>query len=259
MIAASWLVLAGGGLTSGILAGFLGIGGGIILVPLLVTLGYTPLQAVATSSLAIVVTSISGSAYNWRMGYFDLKRVIYLGIPAIATAPLGVYIGNLIPSYILLAVFGVLLLINIYLVELRKQLSQRGSNSSEKQYNPIVSRIGTGSIAGILAGLLGIGGGVILVPLQMLLLKEPIKIAIQTSLGAIVATAISACTVHAANGNILLLQGLLLGSGGLFGAQLSTRCLPKLPDSTVRKIFRLFLAILSVYMFWQAWQMWQLS
>lgn len=67
----NWLILATGGLFSGILAGLLGIGGGTVLVPLLVTLGYAPIQAVATSSLAILVTSISGSIQNWRMGYFN--------------------------------------------------------------------------------------------------------------------------------------------------------------------------------------------
>lgn len=258
MTAFMWSILATGGLISGILAGFLGIGGGVILVPMLVSLGYTPLQAVATSSLAIVVTSVSGSLNNWKMGYFDYKRVLYLGLPAIATAPIGVYIGNLIPAYLLLIAFGVLLLVNIYLVELRKKLSQ-SPQASKIKFNPVLSRIATGGIAGILAGLLGIGGGVILVPLQMLLLQEPIKLAIQTSLGAIVATAVSACVVQAYEGNILLFQGLLLGSGGLLGAQLSTRILPKLADSTVRKIFRLFLATLAIYMFWQAWQIWQTS
>ncbi len=78
MLAQMWLILSGGGLFSGILAGLLGIGGGTILVPLLVAIGYVPVKAVATSSLAILITSISGSVQNWRMGYFDWKRVIFL-------------------------------------------------------------------------------------------------------------------------------------------------------------------------------------
>lgn len=123
MIAGSWIALASGGLVSGILAGFLGIGGGTILVPLLITLGYAPVQAVATSSLAILITSVSGSVQNWRMGYFEWKRVILLGIPALATAQIGVYLANHILTYILLLAFGILLLTNIYLVELRKRLT----------------------------------------------------------------------------------------------------------------------------------------
>jgi len=256
MIAGSWIALASGGLVSGILAGFLGIGGGTILVPLLITLGYAPVQAVATSSLAILITSVSGSVQNWRMGYFDWKRVILLGIPALVTAQIGVYLANHILPYILLLAFGILLLTNIYLVELRKRLTVLEAPITTK-FNPVISRIGTGGAAGILAGLFGVGGGVIMVPLQMLLLGEPIKVAIQTSLGVIIATAVSACIGHAATGNVLFVSGILLGSGGLLGAQMSTRVLPKLPDQVVSLFFRIFLGILSIYIFWQAWRSYQ--
>ncbi|MFQ3583884.1 MAG: sulfite exporter TauE/SafE family protein, partial [Cyanobacteriota bacterium] len=111
------LALGVGGLLAGILAGFLGIGGGTILVPLQVSLGIPPIQAVATSNLSIVMTSIAGSVQNWRMGLLDLKRVILLGIPALITAQVGAMIASRIPSYLLLAAFGVLLLVNTYLVE----------------------------------------------------------------------------------------------------------------------------------------------
>lgn len=256
MLTGSLLILASGGLVSGILAGLLGIGGATILVPLLVTLGYSPVQAVATSSLAIVVISASGSVQNWRMGYFDFKRVIYLGVPALATAQIGVYLSSRVPPHILLLSFGMFLLTNIYLVELRKRLSEK-DGSKKQQFNPLLSRLATGSAGGILAGLLGGGGGAIMVPLQMLLLGESIKVAIQTSLGVIMSTNVFASVVHASEGNILFLQGILLGCGGILGALMSTRALPKLPDSVVSLVFRIFLAILSVYMFWQAWNSYQ--
>lgn len=67
------IILAGGGLVAGILAGFLGIGGGTVLVPLLVALGYTPIQAVATSSLSIVITAISGSFQKLAHGISEFK------------------------------------------------------------------------------------------------------------------------------------------------------------------------------------------
>ena len=253
MIDFSWLILVSGGLISGVIAGLLGIGGGIITIPLLVTLGYTPVQAIATSSLAIVITSISGSLQNWWMGYFDFKRVIYLGIPAFLTTGIGVYFANKIPSYIILFTFGIILLANIYLIELRKQLAFKEMENTATVFNPLVSKIGTGGAAGILAGLFGLGGGTIMVPLQMLLLKEEIKVAIQTSLGVIVITALAACTGHALEGNILFVQGIVLGCGGLLGVQISTRTLPKLPDSTVNLVLRIFLGILSIYIFWEAW------
>lgn len=269
MTPTSLLIFAVAGLVSGILAGFLGIGGGTVLVPLLVALKYTPVQAVGTSSLAILITAISGSVQNWRMGLFSFKRVLAIGFPAVVTAQLGAYLASNIRPYYLLGAFGLLLLLNVYLVELRKQLTAK--KKAEEEYlveTPIarvsepqnsglkanISRIATGGTAGILAGLFGVGGGVIMVPLQILLLGETIKVAIQTSLGVIVITAISASAGHALRGNVLLLEALLLGCGGLVGAQISTRFLPKLPDEVVSLAFRTLLGVLSIYIFWQAWQ-----
>lgn len=256
MVLESWLILAGGGLISGIMAGFLGIGGGVVLVPLLVTLGCTPVQAVATSSLGILINSIFGSYQNWKMGYLHFKPIMYLGLPAVATAQIGVYLASRIPPYLLLLLFGILLIFNIYLVQLRNHLAKQKKTTAQP-FNPLLARIITGGAAGILAGLFGVGGGVIMVPLQMLLLGEKIKVAIQTSLAVIVLTAVAACAGHALAGNVLFLQGILLGSGGLIGVQISTRTLPKLPDGLVSVIFRSFLAVLSVYFFWQAWQSFQ--
>jgi hypothetical protein len=319
LIISTWLILVGSGIISGTMAGLLGIGGGVVLVPFLVTLGYLPIQAVATSSLAIVITSISGSIQNWRMGYFDPNRVLQLAIPALMTAQLGVYLSTLIPPYLLLCLFSALLLINIYLVQLKKRLASHQLYSHQPfaqkviskwiplsllqlrfnllllfniytkqpkysmtswhrfnqtsrplfrarsqhhsirmpKINQILARFATGSAGGILAGLFGVGGGVIMVPLQMLLLRENIKVAIQTSLGVILATAISASVGHAAKGNVLVIEGILLGIGGLLGAQISTRALPKLSDSFVSSTFRVFLGVLAVYMLWQAWNSYQ--
>lgn len=245
--------LSFGGLLAGILAGFLGIGGGTILVPLMVGLGYTPIQAIATSSLAIVITSISGSIQNWRMGYFDTQRVFYLGLPAMFTAQVGVYLASRFVAYLLLSAFGLLLLLNIYLVDLKNHLI-RVNQPQSIAINPAIARFCTGGTAGLLAGLFGVGGGVIMVPMQILLLGEPIKIAIQTSLGAIVFTAVAACFGHALSNNVLFIEGILLGVGGLLGTQFSTRLLPKLPESMISIIFRSMLGLLAIYIFWQAWQ-----
>lgn len=261
------LLLTGAGLFAGILAGFLGIGGGTVLVPLLVALGYTPVQSVATSSLSIVITAISGSIQNWRMGYFSFKRVLWIGFPAIVTAQIGAVLASHIRPYYLLGAFGLLLLLNIYLVELRKRLTANKQSEEDLTttasapesaarglFNPTIAKLTTGGLAGILAGFFGVGGGVIMVPLQILLLGETIKTAIQTSLGVIVITAVSACVGHALRNNVLWIIGLILGGGGLIGAQISTRFLPKLPDQVVSLAFRWFLAIISIYIFWQAWQ-----
>jgi hypothetical protein len=246
------------GLFAGILAGLLGIGGGTVLVPILIALGYSPIQAVATSSLAIIITSLSGSIQNWRMGYLDFKRVILLGMPAVITAQIGVLVASNLPQSFLLIAFAILLGLNIYLVGVRKRLARQSTETdgkgAERTLNPVFARVLTGGVAGFLAGLLGIGGGVIMVPLQMLLLGETIKRSIQTSLGVIVLTAIAATFGHALQGNVVWLGGIMLGFGGLLGAQASTRALPKLPDRVVSLLFRTLLAVLIVYTLWQAWQ-----
>ncbi len=288
MTVSELLILGVSGLFAGILAGFLGIGGGTVLVPLLVALKYAPVQAVATSGLSIVITALSGSIQNWRMGYLSLSQVAGIGFPAVITAQIGAYLAGIFPPYLLLVSFGLLLWLNIYLLEVRKHLTAKKveetqgenaqspigdtsaefilseaeglskshelPNNSNTLFNPTFAKIATGSAAGLLAGLFGVGGGVIMVPLQILLLGETIKKAIQTSLGVIVITAISATAAHAARGNVLWVVGLILGGGGLLGAQISTRFLPKLPDRTISLAFRSLLAILSIYVFWQAWQ-----
>ncbi|MEG4106310.1 sulfite exporter TauE/SafE family protein [Microcoleus sp. S13_C5] len=276
------LMLGAAGIFAGILAGFLGIGGGTVLVPLLVALNYAPVKAVATSGLSIVITAISGSIQNWRMGYLSLSQVAGIGFPAVITAQIGAYLAGKFPPYLLLLSFGLLLWLNIYLIEVRKHLTakkkaeleqgelggqagqgenaqlpitnQELPNNSNILFHPTFAKIATGSAAGLLAGLFGVGGGVIMVPLQILLLGESIKTAIQTSLGVIVITAISATAGHAARGNVLWVVGLILGGGGLLGAQVSTRFLPRLPDRIVSLAFRSLLAVLSIYVFWQAWQ-----
>ncbi|MEO1131629.1 MAG: sulfite exporter TauE/SafE family protein [Cyanobacteria bacterium J06639_1] len=249
-------ILAVGGIVAGISAGVLGIGGGVLLVPLLVTAGASPTEAVGTSTLAIVLTATSGSIQNWRAGNLDWRKVLILGIPALITAQLGALLAEAVPSFVLLAGFGCLLLVNIALMGLRQNLVKLDAPPmrSPSIFETLTPRLSTGGAAGLLAGLFGVGGGVIMVPLQMLWLQEPIKRAIQTSLGVIVLTAISACLAHARQDNVLWIAGLILGTGGLVGAQLGARFLPKLPDANVKIIFRTVLIVLSIYTFWRAWR-----
>jgi uncharacterized protein len=241
------IVLVLGGLVSGMLAGILGIGGGSVLVPLMVYLGFTPIQAIGTSSLAILLTSLSGSIQNWRMGYIDWNKIGALGLPALVTAQLGAFLARYIPAHLLLFGFGTLMLTNIYLVGLKQRLIDVESSAPAPKWRKLWSNTLTGGLAGLVAGLVGVGGGAIMVPLQMLLLGETIKVAIQTSLGVVVLTAVSATIGHSINGHVLFNAGIILGIGGLLGAQFGTRYLPKLPDRVVSILFRLILLLIAIY------------
>lgn len=252
------------GLLAGVLAGFLGIGGGTVMVPVMVALGLSGVHAVGTSTLAILVIALAGSVQNWRMGYLNLDNVLLLGLPAVVTSFVGTALANYFPEYILLAAFGLFLLFNIYLIGVKKRVVSRAKQQESRAasegnvdaagaMNPMMARGIIGGTAGFLAGLFGVGGGVVMVPMQILLLKEDIKTAIQTSLGAIVITGLSACIWHSLDNNVQYLTGIILGVGGLVGVQISTRFLPKLPDRIVTFMFRLLLALLSMYFFYEAW------
>ena len=259
-------ILALVGIAAGVLGGILGIGGGTIMVPVMVALGLSGVEAVGTSTLAILVISLVGSLQNWRMGFLNFKNLLLLGLPVVVTAFLGTRLATAFPEYVLLAVFGLFLLLNIYLVNLKKQIVARAKHREAlakedlgkplapvKDIDPVLARTAIGGVAGFLAGLFGVGGGVVMVPLQILLLKEDIKTAIQTSLGAIVITGLSAFTWHSLAGNVQTLTGMLLGLGGVVGVQIGTRALLRLPDRIVTFLFCLLLALLSVYFFYKAW------
>ncbi len=245
-----------GGLIAGGLSGILGIGGGSVLVPLMVSLGFTPIHAISTSSLAILLSSLSGSIQNWRMGYLKWAQISWLGVPALVTAQLGAAAARYIPAHWLLFSFAALMLMNIYLVTLQQRLADTPgrdllttSDSHSTKWHKIRSLALVGGLAGLVAGLVGVGGGAIMVPLQMMLLREKIKVAIQTSLGVVFLAAVSATVGHSINGHVLFRQGLVLGIGGFVGAQLGTRYLPRLPDLLVCHLFRLTLGLISLYSF----------
>jgi uncharacterized membrane protein YfcA len=95
-------------------------------------LNYAPVQAVATSGLSIVITAISGSIQNWRMGYLSLSQVAGIGFPAVITAQIGAYLAGIFPPYLLLLCFGLLLWLNIYLIEVRNSLRAKQKAEAEQ-------------------------------------------------------------------------------------------------------------------------------
>jgi uncharacterized protein len=253
-----WMLLLVLGAFTGTLSGLLGIGGGLLMVPALTVFGVPLVQATATSLVGVFLSSVSGSVRNLRMRELNWQVSLVLAAFGIFTAQGGAWLGDRIPDHWLSFAFAWLLLLTIYLMNLRQSLKNRefaisARPSTVRKFAPstpirFVPTAGIGLLVGLLSGLFGVGGGLVMVPLQMLLLNEPIKSAVRTSLGAIVAIAISALAQHAWNGNVLWIPGLCLGLGGIVGAQVGTRLLPKFPDQTVNLMFRWTLIVLAIYM-----------
>jgi uncharacterized protein len=264
-----WGLLFGIGIFTGTLAGLLGIGGGLMMVPALTVFGVPLVQATATSLVGVFLSSVSGSIRNLSAGELNWRVSLVLALFGIVTAQFGAWLGDRLPDAVLSLAFAVLLLFTIYLMTLKHKLKrQQGKAERENLAEPnaqdtsalpaktqtvrVSSALGAiagiGLLAGVLSGLFGVGGGVVMVPLQMLFLGEAIKSAVRTSLGAIVAIAVSGLIQHTLNHNVLWIPGICLGLGGIIGAQLGARLLPRLSDRVVNTLFRAFLIGLAVYM-----------
>lgn len=263
-----WVVLVLVGSVTGILAGLLGIGGGLLMVPALTFLGVPLIQATATSLIGVFLSAVSGSLRNLGAGELNWRVSLMLAAFGIVTAQGGAWLGDRLPDPALALGFAVLLLATTYLMDLRQRLKRKTEKTMEPELTsgeevpevekdaPLTSIAGIGLLAGGLSGLFGVGGGVVMVPLQMLFLGESIKAAVRTSLGAIVAIAISGLAQHTWNGNVLWIPGLCLGLGGIVGAQAGTRLLPRLPDQTVNFLFKFLLFALATYMVVRGVQGW---
>lgn len=263
-IPTGWGLLFVIGIFAGVLSGLMGIGGGLLMVPALTVFGVPVVQATATSLVGVFLSTVSGSARNLSVGDLNWKASLILALFGVITAQVGAWIGDHIADAWLSLSFAVFLLVTIYLMNLRKQLQHEESeleaqtlelethpcelSDSSTPSNRFVPLVGIGLLAGVLSGLFGIGGGVVKVPLQMLFLGESIKTAVRTSLGAIGAIAASGLAQHAYNHNVLWIPGLCLGMGGIIGAQVGTRLLPRLSDQVVKILFAIFLIALSIYM-----------
>jgi uncharacterized protein len=255
----TWALLVGLGTFTGAVAGVLGIGGGLLMVPALSVLNLPLVQATATSLVGVFLSATSGSVENWRKGQLNLKAVAGLAAFGLLTAQLGAWAGDRIPESWLAFSFAALMLLTIYLMNLKQQLKQQAAEleAGTIAAYTLVPMAQIGLLAGLLSGLFGVGGGAVMVPLQVLRLGEPIKSAVRTSLGAIVPIAASGLAQHTWNHNVLWIPGICLGLGGILGAQLGTRLLPRLSDQLVNQLFRLLLLLLMSYMIWKGIRAWK--
>lgn len=246
----TWALLFLLGTSTGLLAGIFGVGGGLLIVPALTLWGLPLGQATATSLVGVLLSAVSGTVQNWWTGQLNLWASIQLALFGIPAAQLGAWLGSHLPDTWLAPSFAALLFVTIFLINLQQKvvlqppLEQENSKSSPS----IMSVAKIGLIAGVLSGLFGIGGGIVMVPLQMILIGQPMQAAVVNSLGAMVAISASGLSQHAWNGDVLWLSGLCLGLGGVLGAQVGTRLLPVLPEKLVSRLFKLLLLTLALYM-----------
>ncbi len=249
----SWLFLLLLGSFTGILAGIFGLGGGFLIVPVLTLWGVPVVETVGTSLISVVLTAISGSLQNWWRGQLHWRDSLQLAMFGIPTAQFGAWCASWVPERWLASGFAFLLIVTLFLIHWRDSFSDRTDPDNSDRALPDLKPqqwkkfAQIGAISGILSGLFGIGGGIIMVPLQILVLDATIESAVPTSLGAVVAIAASGLIQHTWQHHVLWIPGLCLGMGGMVGAQVGTRLLRLLPATLVNRLFQLVLLVLALY------------
>ena len=254
------------GLLAGGLAGLLGIGGGLIFAPVLLWLNLPPHQALATSSFAIVPTALAGTIVHLQSGSLPSRSALAIGLAGFGSALLFGGLGGLAAGWMLLAMqtsVYVLLAFSIKeppqaetneeededeeretVEDTEIQKEKQLCSETEETSAPLLA--GVGCIAGWTAGMLGLGGGLVLVPLMSGPFAVPIHQAIRLSTVAVLCSASAASLQFLHEGRGIPWMGLTLGSVAALAAQWSARRLDLFDSSVLVRCLRGLAIVLAI-------------
>jgi uncharacterized protein len=231
------------GFAAGVLAGLFGVGGGIVSTPAISAIyGVAPVVAVATPLPVIFPTAIVGAETYRRSGQIDLRAAAWISVFGAFAAAAGAALTGIVNGHLLLIVTAVLLAWQA--VEVARGGNVRGAASRRDATG--WSYAGIGLVAGLASGLLGIGGGIVIVPMLAGWLGMPLKRALGTSLAAIVAIVVPGAAVHAALGHIDWGIALVLALGSVAGARIGARIALGARERTLRLLVGGFLGLVAV-------------
>ena len=218
------------GLTAGLLGGYLGLGGGIVMVPFLtVVIGIDIKAAVPVSVSAIVVNSFSSSNEYLKKGMVDLELVIILSIFTVVGNIIGSNFASVVPADITRIILTVILVYTAFSLLKNKKPSDK-MTFLDSRFKHLSACCGISLFTGIIAALVGIGGGVILVPVLYLVIGLPLTTSRGTSSLMIGFSAAAAAAVYLLKGEIdfKIASGVIMGIilGGKLGGYLGTMAKP---------------------------------
>ncbi|MCG8357360.1 MAG: sulfite exporter TauE/SafE family protein [Kiloniellales bacterium] len=264
----AFLILGLGGLV-GILSGVFGVGGGFLMTPILIFIGVPPAVAVGTEANQIVASSVSGVLAHWSRGNVDFKMGAVLLLGGLAGSSFGVWLFAILRdigqvdlvirlSYVIfLGIIGGLMFVE----SLRAMRRQRGGGGHRRKLHkhtwvhglPLKMRFrksklyisallpfGVGFVVGVLAAIMGVGGGFIMVPAMIYLLGMPTAVVVGTSLFQIIFVTANVTFLQAyANQTVDVVLAVLLLTGGVIGAQIGAKIGAKLRGEQLRILLAL--------------------
>jgi len=274
-VSVNLLILFGMGGAVGILSGMFGVGGGFLMTPILIFYGIPPIVAVATEANQIVASSISGVVAHWRRRAVDFKMGTILLIGGIIGSFLGIILFALLKNVgqidLIISLAYVVLLGSIgsliFIEGIRSIINRRDDSKKKVRkrkdrtwahslpfrvrfkksglYISVIPPIIIGIFVGILATIMGVGGGFIMVPAMIYLLRMPTNIVIGTSLYQIIFVTSLVTILHSyQNQTVDIMLAMILMSGGVLGAQIGAFLGHKLKAEQLR--FLLGVVILAV-------------
>ncbi|MEQ1649093.1 MAG: sulfite exporter TauE/SafE family protein [Hyphomicrobiaceae bacterium] len=257
-------LLVGMGAAVGFLSGLFGVGGGFLMTPLLIFSGIPTAVAVGTEAAQIVASSVSGALAQWKRRNIDIKLGVVLLVGGVAGSVVGVELVKVLRRtgqfdvfvsliYVaLLGSVGTLMMIEslntIRNVKAGRISGRRSGQHSwihglpfkmrftrSRLYISAIPPLLLGAFVGLLAAIMGVGGGFIMVPAMIYLLKVPTNVVVGTSLFQIVFVTAATTILHATtNFTVDVVLALLLMIGGVIGAQLGAVAGEKLRGEQLR-------------------------
>ncbi len=274
-------LLLGLGLGVGFLSGLLGVGGGFLMTPILIFLGIPPAVAVSTQANQIMASSVSGALAHWRRKSLDVKMGVVLIIGGVFGSVMGVQIFGYLQSLgqidlvISLCYVGFLGVIgSLMLVESVNAIRRRMSGAPPPKrkrrkrrlidrlpfktrfpvsglYMSLIPPLAIGFLVGTLAALMGVGGGFVMVPAMIYILRMPTSVVIGTSLFQILfVTALTTFLQAAQNQTVDIVLAAILIVGGVVGAQFGVRAGAKIKGEELRAGLALLVVAVCAKLAW---------
>ncbi len=272
-----YLGLAATGFVAGLLGALLGLGGGVFVVPALrLSFGLPFLTAVGTSNVAVIATSTAGASTYVRNRLANIRLALVLLVSTTAAALLSSLVAVYVPVQILSALFAIVLLYTSYSMrrgtksgptppparlegDTQSKLDLDGEYRDDaagttEAYRPrrVGAGVGVSALAGVIAGLLGVGGGLVQMPVMTLLMGVPIKVSTGTSNLMIGITSTSAAFVRYAHGDIDPLIAVPIALFVFFGARVGAWLVPRTPNARLKQIFSWVAIVIAGLMVLQA-------